>query len=250
MLKTEDTGRVRTLTLARPEKLNAFSIPLYVALTDALASAAEDDSVHVVVLTGEGRAFSVGADLSQPPQPQDPPPDVPHRDIPWRFPKPLVAAVNGLAVGIGFTILGHCDFVFLAQGARLRAPFCELGLSPEASSSYLFPLRMGWGNAARALMLGEWLDPEAVVRMGLAQQVVPDEQLMAEAMAFAARLAERPLQSLVATKQLMLEAHAPQIEAARVREQESMARLLGTPANLAAVAAFQRRRKAAAGDKS
>ena len=76
------------------------------------------------------------------------------------FPKPLVAAVNGVGVGLGFTILGYCDFAFIAQSARLRAPFTQLGLSPEASSSFLFPLRMGWQNAARALLAGEWFDAQ------------------------------------------------------------------------------------------
>ena len=157
------------------------------------------------------------------------------------FPKPIVAAVNGLGVGFGFTMLGYCDFVFVGQSARLRTPFSQLGLSPEGSSSYLFPLRMGWSAAARALMLGDWFSAEDVVKAGLAQDVVADEELMQVATAFAERLAQCPLQSLVATKGLMLQAHLPQIRQTRLLEGPKLKSLLGTPANKAALKAFAER---------
>jgi enoyl-CoA hydratase/carnithine racemase len=157
------------------------------------------------------------------------------------FPKPLIGAVNGLGVGLGFTLLGYFDFCFVAESARLRTPFSQLGLSPEASSSYLFPLRMGWPAAARALMLGDWFTARDVVGCGLAQEVMPDEELMGAALAFARRLAECPLQSLVATKGLMLQAHLKHIRDIRDLERDSLRRLVGTEANREAVRAFAAR---------
>jgi enoyl-CoA hydratase/carnithine racemase len=247
----EDRGRVRTLTLNRPDKLNAFNRELFEDLSDALRAAANDDGIHVVVLTGAGRAFSAGADLSDmssPKRQEDGSPSTSAdafdrlQEIAETFPKPLVAAVNGMGVGIGFTILGYCDFCFVGESARLRTPFSQLGLSPEASSSYLFPLRMGWPAAARALMLGDWFSAQDVVDAGLAQAVVPDGELMAVTLDFAARLAECPLQSLTATKGLMLEAHLRHVRDIRALERDSLRRLVGTPANREALKAFAARR--------
>ena len=249
VVRTQDVGRVRIVTMNRPERLNAFNLPMIVELGEARAAAASDDGVHVVVLTGAGRAFSSGADLDGMGATPAPPAGAPTPAESFKrlqetleaFPKPLVAAVNGLGVGFGFTILGYCDFVYVAQSARLRTPFSQLGLSPEGSSSYLFPLRMGWSAAARALMLGDWFSAEDVVRSGLAQEVVAEEELMAVATGFAARLAECPLQSLMATKGLMLQAHLPHIREMRVLEGAKLKSLLGTPANKAALKAFAER---------
>jgi enoyl-CoA hydratase/carnithine racemase len=250
IILTQDAGRVRTITLNRPDKLNAFNRDLFEALQQALNAAAEDDGVHVVVLTGAGRAFSAGADLSdmaapkrdaggQASQGEDPFDRL--QAIAEAFPKPLVGAVNGLGVGIGFTILGYFDFCFVGESAKLRTPFSQLGLSPEASASYLFPLRMGWAAASRALMLGDWFNARDAVDCGIAQEVVPDERLMETTLAFAARLAECPLQSLKATKALMLEAHLPHVRAIRARERQSLRALVGTEANKEALRAFAAR---------
>ena len=250
VIRTEDVGRVRIVTMHRPERLNAFNLDLIAALHGALESAADDDAVHVVVLTGTGRAFSSGADLAEMGRAKSAESAGSSgvdlfdklQKVAEAFPKPLIAAVNGLGVGFGFTILGYCDFCFVAASARLRTPFSQLGLSPEASSSYLFPLRMGWAAAARALMLGDWFSAQDVVDAGLAQEVVPDDRLMAVATAFAQRLAECPLQSLTATKSLMLQAHLRNIAATREAERDSLARLIGTPANRAAIKAFSSRK--------
>jgi enoyl-CoA hydratase/carnithine racemase len=247
---TQDTGRVRTVTMNRPDKLNAFNRGMMEALDKALRDAAEDDGVHVVVITGAGRAFSAGADLSdmaapkrdasgQASQAEDPFDRL--QAIAEAFPKPLIGAVNGLGVGIGFTMLGYFDFCFVGESARLRTPFSQLGLSPEASSSYLFPLRMGWAAASRALMLGDWFNAKDAVDCGIAQEVVPDDRLMETTLAFAARLAECPLQSLKATKALMLEAHLPHIRRIRAQERESLRALVGTEANKEALRAFAAR---------
>jgi enoyl-CoA hydratase/carnithine racemase len=247
---SEDKDRVRTLTMNRPDKLNAFNNAMMVELDKALREAAEDDGVRVVVITGAGRAFSAGADLGDMAAPKRGPDGAPSQaadvfdrlqEIAEGFPKPLVGAVNGLGVGIGFTMLGYFDFCFVGESAKLRTPFSQLGLSPEASSSYLFPLRMGWPAAARALMLGDWFTAQDAVDCGIAQEVVPNDQLMEKTQAFAARLAECPLQSLKATKALMLQAHLPQIRAVRAQERASLRALVGTEENKAALRAFAAR---------
>jgi enoyl-CoA hydratase/carnithine racemase len=244
----QDADHVRVLTLNRPDKLNAFNTALFAGLADALEAAAADDEVRVVVLTGAGRAFTAGADLSDMGRARPERGDGAAADPAGRlqqtaesFPKPLVAAVNGVGVGLGFTILGYCDFVFIARSARLRAPFTQLGLSPEASSSFLFPLRMGWQNAARALLAGEWFDAQRVVDSGLALKVCDDDTVLETAVAFAAQLATGPLASLMATKGLMLDAYRDVVTQTRARESETLARLTGSPANLAALQAFRSR---------
>ena len=255
VVRTQDAGRIRIVTMNRPDRLNAFNLDMIVSLCRTLEMAAADDGVHVVLLTGAGRAFSSGADLdgmgkSQPAQQDGPSSGAEGFDrlqvVLEAFPKPLVAAVNGLGVGFGFTILGYCDFAFVAQSARLRTPFSQLGLSPEGSSSYIFPLRMGWAAAARALMLGDWFSAEELVRTGLAQEVVADDRLLDTATAFANRLAECPLQSLVATKGLMLQSHLGNMQHTRGLESASLKRLLGTPANKAAIQAFAERTRSPA----
>jgi enoyl-CoA hydratase/carnithine racemase len=263
-----DTERVRILTMNRPDRLNAFNQELFAGLADAFAEAAADDSVHVVVLTGAGRAFTAGADLTD--MGRAPTRAAPGageaggggeaggaegeaagaaRDNPFdrllqqteAFPKPLVGAINGVGAGLGFTIVAHCDFAFIARSARLRTPFTQLGLVPEASSSYLFPLRMGWQKAALALIAGEWFDAQATVEAGLALKVCEDDAVLEEATQFAVRLATGPLQSLRGTKELMLRAHRAPIADARQQELAALGRLVGTDANRAALAEFATR---------
>lgn len=249
LVHVKDDGRVRTIRFNRPERLNAAMID---ALYNAYLAAASDDGIHVVLMTGTGRGFTTGADLTDMKSTNEGEVDTFPEWAMERFdqlqalleayPKPLVAAVNGLAVGLGFTMLGYCDFCFVAESARLRTPFSQLGLSPEASSSYTFPLRMGWANAARALMLGDWFTARDLVNSGLAQEVVSDDKLIEVADAFTARLAQAPLQSLQATKRLMLTAHRASLAEIRKREAESLAALVGTPANIAAIEAFAARK--------
>jgi enoyl-CoA hydratase/carnithine racemase len=238
-----DADHVRVLTLNRPAKLNAFNAALFSGLADALHAAAADDDVHVVVLTGAGRAFSAGADLTEMT------PDRDSRNVSAdrmlqaaeSFPKPLVAAVNGVGVGVGFTILGHCDFAFVARSARLKTPFIELGIAPEAASTFQFPLRMGWQNAARALLAGEWFDAQRVVDAGLAQQVCDDDAVLATAIGYAAQVAAGSRESLMATKGLMLDAYRDIVVQTRQRETEAGARLRSSSAHQAALRDFHSR---------
>lgn len=231
LVRIEDRGPVRVLTLDRPEVLNAFDSPLYRATAAALEAARADDGVHVAVLTGAGRAFSSGQDLGEMARlaaGEQVNSGFPHLlDALGSFDKPLVAAVNGTAVGIGFTMLPHCDLVLVAEGARFRTPFAEMGVPPEAASSLLFPERMGWQRAAHLLFTNAWLSAAEAVEHGIALRVVPGDELMAEALALAERIASAPLPALRAIKATMLAARQPAVDAARRREDAAFAQLLG-----------------------
>ena len=229
----EDHGRVRLLTFHRPEKKNAFNMALYEAASGALQAALDDDNIHAVVLTGAGDAFSAGQDLQEMAEMSSGGGEIGKRSefpgfltVLQSFHKPLLAAVNGVAVGIGMTMLSFCDFVFVGEGAKAKVPFVPLGVAPEAASSLLFPIRMGWQRAARVLMLGEWIMPAQLVELDLALEVRPDQTLLADTLALAGRVAEGSLKSLVATKRLMLASMVEPVRDARLREDVAFARLL------------------------
>jgi enoyl-CoA hydratase/carnithine racemase len=249
LMLIDDAERVRTLTLNRPAALNAFNDALYDAAGDALSAAAADDNVAVVVLTGAGRAFTAGQDLAEmasPPRHQD---AEPHgfsyfMDVLCGFPKPLVAAVNGIGVGIGLTLLPHCDFVLISADARLRAPFATLGVTVEAGNSYLLPERIGWTNAAHLLYTAEWLDADTSVAMGLAWKKVPADELLTAAHGLARPIAAMPISSLVETKRLLAAPRQAALAAARERETAAFAQLVGAPANREAIQAFREKRPA------
>jgi enoyl-CoA hydratase/carnithine racemase len=248
MLRSEDHGRVRLLTLDRPEALNAFNDDLYDAVRKALAATAEDPDIAVAVITGAGRAFSAGQDLGEMGNPRHHDDGEPHGFGPFiataeSFPKPLIAAVNGLGIGIGLTLLPHCDLVLMAEDARLRAPFANLGVTAEAGSSYLLPATVGRAAAAHLLYTASWLDSKTCLEIGLAWRVCPPERLLEEALAVASEIAAKPIASLVETKRLLLAAHLDAVRAARERENAAFGRLIGAPANKEAVAAFREKRE-------
>jgi enoyl-CoA hydratase/carnithine racemase len=230
----DDRGAVRVVSFDRPDALNAFDSSLYRAVAAALDAARADDAVHVVVLTGRGRAFSSGQDLAEMArlaggeQVDSGFPAL--LDALQAFDKPLVAAVNGPAVGIGFTLLPHCDLVLVADDARLRTPFAEMGVPPEAASSVLFPERMGAQQAARVLFTSAWLSAAEAVEHGIALRAVPAEMLLDEALALAGQVAANPLPALRAIKATLLAARNPAVSAARAREDRAFARVLGLPA--------------------
>jgi enoyl-CoA hydratase/carnithine racemase len=248
-ITVEDSHRTRVLTLNRPDRLNAFNEELYDVTADALLAAAADPGVAVTVITGTGRAFCAGTDVVE----------MAARntggvasgrhgfggliDALVEFPKPLLCAVNGLAVGIGATMLGLADLVLMSRSARARCPFTALAVAPEAASSYTFPLLMGRQRAAWALMSSEWLTAEECLDAGLVWKLCAPESLMPEAMAAAAVLAAKPLASLIECKRVMTAATREPIAAARARENEAFRRLMGTPANVEALTAFAERRE-------
>lgn len=210
-LLTEDVGDgVRVLTMHRPDSLNAFDADQYEAVTGALRAAEVDDTVTAVVVTGEGRAFSAGADVRVLAGETTEPDRITQAFVDYvgclaEFGKPLLAAVNGVAVGIGMTMLLHCDLVVLADDARLRAPFAALGVSPEGASSVLLPAAVGWQQAARILLTGDWVDADEAVALGLALTAVPGARVVDETVELARRIATGDGRSLAATKRLLVE---------------------------------------------
>ena len=231
MIRISDDAAVRTITLDRPEVLNAFATALYRAAGAALEEARADDEVKVVVITGAGRAFSAGQDLAELERiasGESYESGFPALlDALGAFDKPLIAAVNGVAVGIGFTMLAHCDLVFVAEGARMRTPFGELGVPPEAASSWLFPQRVGWQRAAHILMANAWVSSEQAVEYGIALERVPDGEVVTRAQAEAAAIARAPLAALRAIKTTMLDGQREQVAAARRREDRAFAVTFG-----------------------
>jgi enoyl-CoA hydratase/carnithine racemase len=229
VLRIEDNGAVRLLTLNRPEAKNAFNKALYDSVRVALDEAAGDDGVTVCVLTGTGDAFSAGQDLKALAKLKDDPSEA-HGFEPFaralaRFDKPLLAAVNGVAVGVGVTLLGHCDLVLVAEGARFKLPFVGLGLIPEAASSFVLPAVLGWQAAAYHLLTGDWLTAEDAVAHGLAWKCCPAGSLLEETLALALRIAEGPLESVRNTKRLLQGARAEAVTAALDREHVVLAEI-------------------------
>jgi enoyl-CoA hydratase/carnithine racemase len=249
ILQIDDENRVRTLTLNRPDTLNAFNEALYQATAEALQQAAEDPDVAVVLLTGAGRAFSAGNDLNEM-QARITDPAMANQgshfttmiDALTRFPKPLICAVNGVGVGIGTTILGYADLAFMSSTARLKCPFTSLGVAPEAASSYLLPRLIGRQNAAWMLMSSEWVSAQEALTMGMIWKVCEPDELLAEARGHAEILASRSIPSLIAVKQSMVEPTLADIAAATERENAHFAQLLGGQANAAALADFTAKR--------
>jgi enoyl-CoA hydratase/carnithine racemase len=244
-----DDNRVRTLTLNRPDVLNAFNEEMYRKTAIAFREAADDPEVAVVLLTGAGRAFSAGNDLNEM-QRRITDPAFNEQGSHFSamiealtdFSKPLVCAVNGVGVGIGATILGYADLVFMSSTARLKTPFTSLGVAPEAASSYLLPRLMGRQNAAWLLMSSEWVHAEEAQQMGIAWKVCEPDDLLPEARRHAEILAARPISSLMAVKQTMVAPTRDGIAAATAREIEHFAKLMGGAANADALAEFTSRR--------
>ncbi|MCP4435538.1 MAG: enoyl-CoA hydratase/isomerase family protein [Actinomycetia bacterium] len=231
LLLSEDSGGARVLTLNRPDALNAFNQVLWYSLAAALEDAAADDSVRCVVLTGTGRAFTAGQDLDEMSDPtvfEDSEPGY-ERLMPVveEFPKPLIAAVNGLGVGIGLTLLLHCDIALISTEARLKAPFISLGVTTEASASLLLPAAMGRQRAAEVLYTEPWVSAEQAVADGLALRAVAPDRLMPETMEIAHHIGALPLGPLMATKTLLTRGRLDAVREARVAESAKFVELIG-----------------------
>lgn len=244
LLRVDDRDRVRTLTLDRPEALNACNEALYDAVTDALHHAAHDPATAVVLLTGNGRAFCAGTDLVEMAERNAGRLDAGHHGFPGMmdalidFPKPLIMAVNGLGIGVGATMLAFADLVLMSSEARLKCPFTDLGVVPEAGSSFTFPALLGRQRASWVLMSSEWIDAREALEIGLVWKVTEPRALMPEAFRYAAVLASKPISSLTRSKALMGSHVRAQVAAARAGENAAFAELLGGPANAEALAAF------------
>jgi len=237
---------VMTLTMNRLEKKNSLTRAMYAAMAEALAQADTDEALRAVVIQGHETIFSAGNDigdfLNRLATGQESPAFQFLRAISV-FSKPLLAAVCGPAVGIGTTMLFHCDLVYAGDNAAFSMPFVNLGLCPEAASSHLAPQRMGYGRAAEALLLGEPFLAEAALEMGLISRIVPPSEAAALAQRQARKLAVKPLASLIETKRLMKKTQASIVAERLVEEGASFARLLTEPAAREAFTAFIEKRK-------
>jgi enoyl-CoA hydratase/carnithine racemase len=237
---------VMTITLNRLERKNSITSDMYGALADSLQKARDDASVRVAVLQGHETVFSAGNDigdfLNKPPAGEDSPVFRFLHGI-ATFPKPLLAAVCGPAVGVGTTLLFHCDLVYAGDNAAFSMPFVNLGLCPEAASSLLVPQMFGYHRAAEALLLGEPFMAEAALEVGLVNRVLPPTEANNYAQSQAKKLAAKPLSSLVEIKRLM-KLGQQQAALARMKDEgESFRRMLQEPAAKEAFTAFMEKRK-------
>ena len=236
-IEKHDENRVRTLTLNRPETLNAFTPSSYRLLASLLIEASADDDVAVVLLTGEGRGFCSGVDLLALAEADDAAADFGSAfdellDTLVDFPKPLVAAVHGVAVGIGFTLLLHCDVVLVADDARLRAPFTSLGTAPEAGSSWLLPEAVGAQRAAELILTSRWLEAAEAVEWGLAAKAYPRDTLWDRASELARGVAAHGPAATQAAKRMLREGRIAPVRAALVRERTAASALGRLPGSI------------------
>jgi len=249
LTRLDDEG-VQQLTLNRPHRKNAFDEQQWDELAASLDEAREDPRVAVVVLTGAGGNFSSGVDLASFGG-EPPPPRADGKasaffacvDAIFAFDKPLLAAVQGVAVGGGCTIAVASDIVYVGESLRMRLPFANLGLVPEIASSYTLQASIGRQRAAELMFTAEWISAARAVEVGLAARALPDDELLAATLAKAREIARWPISALVAIKRTLQAAHRAGIAAAREIEDKEMLRLAGSPENLEAITAFLHKRE-------
>ena len=234
------------IVIHRPERKNALTHTMYSAINDALLAAEANPCVRVIVLSGEGENFTSGNDLKDflqhPPRDEQAPVMVMLNTL-LNAQKPIVAAVSGYAIGIGTTLLMHCDLAYCDNTARFQLPFVSLGLCPEAGSSYVIPLMAGHRRAAELLLLGETFSPETARDIGLVNTIVLDEPVLDYAMRKAKQLAHQPYASVLLTKSLLKKPHQTVFSAhMRFEGQHFMTRVT-SPEALEAFSAFQEKRQ-------
>ena len=239
-------GRVARIALARPEKKNALTGEMYAQLTAALLAAGCDPQVRVVLLQGSRECFTAGNDVSDflKREPGEASPVFGLFQVLPALEKPVVAAVAGPAVGIGTTLLLHCDLVFAAADARLQLPFVPLGIVPEFGSTLLLPRLSGYQRAAKLLLLGQPFTAQEAFEAGIVTEVVSKETLFEKAEAAAAMLAALPPESLKLTKRLMKQGSAKELEARIAEEGRMLIERLASPEAKEAMSAFLEKRKA------
>jgi len=241
----EKAQRLQRIQLNRPAKKNALTAGMYRALADALREADRDSEVRAVLVHGVAGAFTAGNDLqdflANPPR-DDSSPAFAFLHALMQVEKPLVAAVNGVAIGIGTTLLLHCDLVYAAEDATFAMPFVNLGLCPEAASSFLLPALAGYQRAAELLLLGEPFDAAKAREVGIVTEVVPPDLVLATAEQAARKLAEKPPASVRLTKRLLKAQTRGMMEAALAQELGEFRERLVSPEAREAFAAFLEKR--------
>jgi enoyl-CoA hydratase/carnithine racemase len=242
---TERTGSILQIQFNRPAKKNAMTAAMYITMADLLNNSAKEDSVRVVLWHGAGDSFCAGNDLEdflKNPMGSGDSPQSRLINALINFDKPIVAAVQGAAIGGGTTMLTHCDFVYAGESAKFQMPFINLALVPEFGTSYSIPARIGYLRAAELIQLGQPFDAKRAAELGLVTQVVPDQKLLATATATAQKLAEKPAGALQACKRLMRQSIREPLErAARSENEEFSARLRSLDTKEAITAFFERR---------
>jgi len=243
---TERSGAILRIQFNRPEKKNALTMNMYTTVADLLNVAAKDDGTRVVLLHGAGDSFSAGNDiadfLKNPPNADDSP-QARFTDALMNFDKPLIAAVHGVAVGAGATMLTHCDFVYAAEHTTFQLPFVNLAVVPELGTSYSLPAELGYLAAAELVLLGLPFDARRAAELGFVTRIVPDASVLATAMEAAQRLAQLPAGALQASKRLMKRFSREQTAAAvKAENQEFASRVRSADAKEALTAFLEKRR--------
>ncbi len=246
MITTQIENRVLSICFDRADKKNAITNEMYLAAEKALLDSADNNDVRVVLFSGAGGDFTSGNDLvdfiKNPPS-DDMPPVLKFLLALARYPKPVVAAVNGLAVGIGTTMLAHCDYVVAAENARFKLPFVDLGVCPEGGSSLLFPQVMGHSLAAELLMLADVFGSAKANQAGLLNEVVAADEVMPLAQKVAAKLAVKAPNAIRTTKAMLKKSYLAELEARVTEEIHSFAALLEGPEAKEALSAFMEKRQ-------
>ncbi len=246
-VEVERNGAVLHIVINRPERKNALTAEMYDALSDALERGEVDSAIRVILLSARGDAFTAGNDLEdfmkRPWKGQAVPPAVRFIRAVATARKPIVAAVQGLAVGVGTTILLHCDLVYAAEDARFMMPFINLGIVPEAAATVLLPLLIGRQRAAELFMLGSPLTAQRAYEMGLVNAVLASDALFPTASAIAQELAHKPAGAVLACKRLMRRAFQAEVERALSEEVAVIAERLDSPETTEALSAFLEKRK-------
>lgn len=246
-VEVERNDAVMRIAINRPEKKNALTADMYDALSEAVEEAERDSGIRVLLLHGKGDAFTAGNDLQdflqKPWKGQARPPAVRFIHAVAHATKPIVAAVHGLVVGVGTTILLHCDLVYAAEETRFLMPFVNLGIVPEAASTVLLPLLIGRQRAAELFMLGTPLTAQRAYEIGMVNAVLPIDKLLPTASEAVLALAAKPAAALRATKDLMKRFYCAEVERALREEVETISERLDSAETREALAAFLEKRK-------
>ena len=246
-INIETTDSVLTIGINRQEKKNALNGAMYFAVRDALIAGRDDQNVRAVIIYGLGGDFTAGNDLKEflefASTDQETFPAKEFLDVLIPYSKPVIAAVDGLAVGIGATMTIHCDLVYASEGARFQMPFVNLGLNPEAGSSYALPQLVGYHNAAEIILLGGMVTARRAYDMGFVNAVVKQSELMDTAMAAAQRITELPPGPIRLAKSMMKKHFNDKIMETNDKEFHSFVDRLSSPETAEAVQAFMEKRK-------
>jgi enoyl-CoA hydratase/carnithine racemase len=250
---SQQTGSILRVQLNRPSKKNAMTSEMYITMADLFNAAANDDRVRVVLWHGAGDSFCAGNDLEDflknPIGPIESPQSRLINAL-IRFDKPIVAAVQGAAIGGGTTMLTHCDFVYASENAKFQMPFINLALVPEFGTSYSIPARIGYLRAAELIQLAQPFDAQRAAELGLVTRVMPGQNLLSTATETAQKLAEKPASALQACKRLMRQPVRAQLEQAAKLENEQYSVRLRSADTKEAIAAFFEKRQPRFNQKS